>query len=71
MNDSDPKVNQSLYHLEAYLTPLVCVCTFSEYVTEYITLLFMKMKLSWLTNEKTLLLQHLEYYWLEMKGTFP
>ena len=45
MNDSDPKVNQSLYHLEAYLTPLVCVCTFSECVTEYITLLFMKMKL--------------------------
>ena len=31
----------------------------------------MKMKLCWLTNEKTLLLQHLEYYWLEMKGTFP
>ena len=31
----------------------------------------MEMKLCWLANEKTLSLQHIEFYWLERKGTFP
>ena len=71
MIDVGPKINQSLYSREAYLTLSNCVCTSSECAAKRVTLPFMKMKRCWLANEKTLLLQHLEFYWPERKGTFP
>ena len=64
MNDSGPKVSLP-YSLE------LCLYFFTECAAKHITLPFMKMKLCWLANEKTLSLQHLEFYWLERKGTFP
>ena len=53
MNDSGLKVNQSLYYLEAYLTPLVCVCTCLECATKHITLPFMIKVLCEQTRELT------------------
>ena len=64
MNDSDLKVSLP-YSLE------LCLYFFTECAAKLISLLFMKTKLCWLANEKTLLLQHLEFYWLDRKGTFP